>query len=189
MSILTLRFTGRPLLALVACLAWAGTTAAQTATWTGANSNQFAVPTNWTGTAPTNGATLDFVFGAVGAANTTTVNTLSNVTFNSILFNGNNNYNIQSAAFTYNLGGTITHQAGTNVISAPLVLTGTRTIDVIGGVLSLNDVVSGGNGIIKAGANNLTLGAANTYTGATTINAGTVSVTNLANGGVNSNIG
>ena len=75
------------------------------------------------------------------------------------------------------------------MITIPLVLTGTRTIDVTGGVLSLDRVVSGGNGIIKEGGNNLGLNAANTYTGATTINAGSVLVTSLANGGSNSNIG
>jgi autotransporter-associated beta strand protein len=189
MSIRLSQVTRRPLLALIACLAWAGAAPAQTATWTGANSNQFSVPQNWTGDAPVSGSTRDFIFGAPGAANTTTVNTLMNVTANSILFNGNNDYNIQSAAFAYNLGGTITNQGGTNIISAPLVLTGTRTIDVTGGALSLNGVLSGGNGIIKAGGNSLTLNAANTYTGATTLNAGTVSVTSMANGGSNSSIG
>ena len=114
MNIRAPQFTWRPLLALVACLTWAGTAAAQTATWTGAASNQWAVPGNWTGMAPTNNSTLDFVFGAAGAANTTTVNTLMGLTANSILFNGNNNYNVQSAAFGFNLGGNITHQGGSN---------------------------------------------------------------------------
>ena len=106
-----------------------------------------------------------------------------------MLFNGNNNYNVQSAVFSFNLGGTITNQGGSNVINTPLVLTGTRTIDVTGGGLSIDRVVSGANGIIKEGGNNLVLNAANTYTGATTINAGSVLVTSLANGGSNSNIG
>jgi fibronectin-binding autotransporter adhesin len=48
--------------------------------------------------------------------------------------------------------------------------------------------IAGGN-VAKAGAGTLTLTGGNTYTGSTTINAGTLSVNTLANGGIASGIG
>ncbi|HWY51274.1 MAG TPA: autotransporter-associated beta strand repeat-containing protein [Chthoniobacterales bacterium] len=57
------------------------------------------------------------------------------------------------------------------------------------GSTTVSGVVSGTGSITKSGTGTLTLGGTNTYTGVTTISAGTLSVSSLANGGSNSNIG
>ena len=49
--------------------------------------------------------------------------------------------------------------------------------------------ISGTGSFTQAGGGTTTLNAANTYSGATNINAGTLAVSSLANGGVSSNIG
>lgn len=53
----------------------------------------------------------------------------------------------------------------------------------------LANTAQGALGLTKLGSNTLTLSGTNTYTGVTTLKAGTVSVSTLANGGANSNIG
>ena len=54
---------------------------------------------------------------------------------------------------------------------------------------NMTNVISGTGTFVKQSANILTLSGTNTYTGATTVQAGTLTVTVLANGGANSNIG
>ncbi|MGD0655571.1 MAG: autotransporter-associated beta strand repeat-containing protein [Thermoguttaceae bacterium] len=58
-----------------------------------------------------------------------------------------------------------------------------------GSTLSLGNVISGTGTLTKIGAGNVTLSGASSYTGVTTISGGTLSVSSLANGGSNSNIG
>ena len=67
-----------------------------------------------------------------------------------------------------------------------------RTITTTGGNLTIGGVInesSGSRRLIKAGAGTLTLTGTNAYAGGTIINAGTLSVSSLANGGIASNIG
>ena len=57
-------------------------------------------------------------------------------------------------------------------------LTGNGTMDVGANILTNSGVISGAGSLTKAGAGTMVLGAANTYTGGTTINAGTVAISN-----------
>ncbi len=72
-----------------------------------------------------------------------------------------------------------------------LATSGTGAFDVTTGAttLTLSGVVTGSGALTKLGAGTLTLSGTNTYNGTTTINNGTLSVSTLANGGSNSNIG
>ncbi|WP_395730163.1 autotransporter-associated beta strand repeat-containing protein [Prosthecobacter sp.] len=55
--------------------------------------------------------------------------------------------------------------------------------------LTVANAISGSGSVSKTGTGTTTLTGSNSYTGATTINGGVLNVTNLANGGSNSNIG
>ena len=80
-------------------------------------------------------------------------------------------------------GGTISFQGVT-------LGANTLTVNTTAANSSIAGVVSGSGGIVKSGSGTLTLSSAvNTYTGSTTINAGTLSVGTLANGGSNSSLG
>jgi fibronectin-binding autotransporter adhesin len=57
-------------------------------------------------------------------------------------------------------------------------LTGNGTMDVGANVLTNSGVISGAGRLTKAGAGTMVLSAANTYTGGTTINEGTVAISN-----------
>lgn len=66
----------------------------------------------------------------------------------------------------------------------------TRTVTVDNsGLTTFSGTISGTGGLTKAGAGTLVLSGTNPYDGVTTLNAGTLSVSNLLNGGTDSNIG
>ena len=102
---------------------------------------------------------------------------------------------------TLTLGGNVTiNDAGTGTsgatISAPVALGASRTFTVADDGSSATDltitsVVSGGTGvgITKAGLGTMLLSGSNSYAGAVTISQGILSVTNLANAGINSSLG
>ena len=54
---------------------------------------------------------------------------------------------------------------------------------------NISAILGGTGGLTKTTAGTVTLTRANTYTGVTTVNAGILSVSSLANGGAASNIG
>ncbi len=97
---------------------------------------------------------------------------------------------VLAEALTIN-GGILAASTGTSSLSGTITLGATNnTFSVTGTQLTLSGVISGtGNGITKEGSGILVLSNANTYTGTTTINAGILSASSLANGGTASNIG
>ena len=62
-------------------------------------------------------------------------------------------------------------------------------IEVRAGAVTVNTALNGNQGFTKTGAGTVVLGGPNTYTGVTTLQAGTVSVASLANGGSASPLG
>jgi autotransporter-associated beta strand protein len=173
----------RFLLVVVGCVAGATGVSAQTATWTGATSNQWGTATNWSGTAPTTGSTQGFVFGAAGAANTINNNDLAGLTATAITFNGNSpSYELTGIGI--NLGGSsvgLANQGGNNVIGLDLALTGTQQVSVTGGSLTINGNISGpGFALIKNGPGTLTLTGQSSYSGGTFISGGTVLANNTS---------
>jgi autotransporter-associated beta strand protein len=75
-------------------------------------------------------------------------------------------------------GGTLATSTGTSSVTAPISISGASTVDVVGTQLTLEGVISGSGSLEKEGSGTLILAAANTYTGATTVNAGTLAITN-----------
>lgn len=71
------------------------------------------------------------------------------------------------------------------VVSSPLTLAGTGTVDVAAGLfLTLTNIVSGTGALVKTTAGTLVLGGENTYAGGATLNGGTLSVSSDANLGL-----
>lgn len=72
-----------------------------------------------------------------------------------------------------------------NVTTAGFIL----TVDGSNATTISTGVISGTGGITKEGSGTLTLSGTNTYTGITTVNAGTLSVSTIGDGGVAGNLG
>jgi len=160
-----------------------GVTKTGTGTLTLSGNNAYSgATTHSAGTLNINSATA-LGTGTLSLANGTTIDNTSGGN----LTNTNNNAVTVSGNFTFT--GTNNLNLGTGAVS---IGGANRTITVSGGNLTIGGVInesSGSRRIIKAGAGTLTLTGANTYAGGTTINAGTLSVSSLANGGVASNLG
>jgi autotransporter-associated beta strand protein len=75
-------------------------------------------------------------------------------------------------------GGTLATSTGSSSVAAPISISGASTVDVDGTQLTLEGVISGSGSLEKEGSGTLILTAANTYTGATTVDAGTLAITN-----------
>lgn len=104
------------------------------------------------------------------------------------LTGGTLNGNFTGAAATYNILSSATTSSVGIATSA-----GNQTFNVDDGVaatdLSYTGTLGGAFGIVKNGAGLMAATSNSAYTGATTINAGTLSVVTLANGGTISNLG
>ena len=103
-----------------------------------------------------------------------------------------------SAYRNVTLSSTISSTVGTlgvTITSTTGAFSGTGNLTLLGGALSITQaisgtysgIISGGGALTKAGVGTLTLSNANTYSGATTISAGTLSVTGTLRSGTYSN--
>ena len=162
---------------------------------------------SWTsGSAPA--VTLGTLTGAGGNL-TTNGNTIKlNITSLAFLWtgiaNGNwdpttaNNWKVNGVSQLFNNGGTAlfddTATGQTNVTLNAPISPASVTVNSSTKIYSLTssgtNLIGGSGGLTKSGSTTLTLaGGVNTYSGVTTLNAGTVSVGALANGGSPSDIG
>jgi autotransporter-associated beta strand protein len=166
--------------------------AAATKTWDGSTSNLWSVASNWVeNVVPA--ASDDLVFPA-NAQNQSNQNNLApNTTFKSIQITGGS-YTISGNAIVLN--GSIVHSStGSSTISLPVGLTSglisidppvVHDVDVSGGPLTINGVISGCDFVSfacdlrKLGGGTLVLAGSNTYGAPTYVNAGTLRITNAA---------
>jgi len=151
--------------------------------------------------------TGDMGFNSQSGARTLTLtgtNTGNNTLAAVIGDNGGATSLVKSGAGTWVLTGTNTY-TGTTTISGGVLQVGSgSTTGSLGSgavinngslvvnrsnAITLANTISGSGSFTQAGAGTTTLSGANSYTGATTINAGVLNVTVLANGGSSSNIG
>jgi autotransporter-associated beta strand protein len=181
-------------------------------TWDGAaGANAWLTGMNWdTNTVPTSADTATFATTA-GATNITinfgnpTNNGTANQIVGAIALTGGESKTISSATatagtFTLNsVGGILLSNSSTfdltlqNGSSSAMIvaLANSGSIDVTSsGNITVSSAISGsGTGFSKTGSGVLILSGANSYSGVTTIGAGRLSVSSVANGGVTSNIG
>ncbi len=75
-------------------------------------------------------------------------------------------------------GATLTSNQGSHTITAAVILSSNLTAAINAGTFTINGVVSGSGGLTKSGAGTLVLTAANAYSGNTTVQAGTLRISN-----------
>lgn len=154
----------------------AAQTQATPRTWSGGGAdNYWSTAANWGGTAPAASNDTLLFDGTTRQTNTndySSLNVVNGGTPNRAIYFYTGGWVLDGNPVT--LGGAMGNGAGTNVINAGIILTGTRTVYVDGGEIILNGVISstGAYGLGKSGAGTLVLGGNNTYTSTTTINSG-----------------
>ncbi len=151
--------------------------------WTGAGQNaNWQTPANWqAGTAPLPNDSL--VFTNVNGLNNTN-NYPATTAFGALTFaTPAGAFSLNGNAFT--LDGNLADNQPVTVetINLPVVLGVTRALVSVtpNGVLTINGVISGGNGLIKTNGGQLILNGLNTFAGALTIAGGTLSAASDAN--------
>ena len=148
--------------------------AAGTATWTGASSQLWSDPGNWSGGTPAPGDGLVFPAGAV---QTTTVNDLAPGTSFDSLVVAAPGYDISGNAIAIANTLSATYATGSSTSDLDLSF-GAGAVDVAsGGSLSVDGAITGASGLTLGGGGTLRLSSpANTYSGDTLVGEGVLQV-------------
>ena len=162
-------------------------------TWNSATGGNWTDNTKWTGGVP-NGKGDTATLGSIISSNQT-INVNSNVTVGTLNINDNNNYTISGSQLTLDVSSGSAainiQNSGSQTIASNVKLNDNAIVTNTGaGIFTISGVISGGgHNMTYNGTGTTVLSGPNTYSGTTTINGGVLSVSNLANGGSNSNIG
>jgi autotransporter-associated beta strand protein len=165
----------RSILAAACATALGGAGSAWGATWTGLGANDnWGTAANWD-VAPNPGDALTFA----GTVRLTPSNNLAlDTAFGPTTFDSSaGSFTLVGNRITLN-GDVVNSSGNAQTINLAMILNANRNVQVDGGNVTINGVLSGAGGALtKTGVGVLTLGAANTYTGPTTIDGGTLAYT------------
>ena len=174
-------FPGVLLLAGVPFIIASGLASATTYTWDGGGGdNNWQTPGNWNpDVAPAAGTTSDLIF--AGSTRLTASNDFTALSdFGSLSFgSGAGAFVLGGNSITLN--GNITNSSSNlqTITLATALASGPHTVTTnASGDVTISGAVSGGGGLLKAGAGTLTLSGGNSFTGGTTISAGTLKIGN-----------
>jgi autotransporter-associated beta strand protein len=161
-------------------------TAHAQSTWTGSNSGNWSLGTNWNPSGvPASGQNLQLTFGAaVNSAMTDDIG--GTFIVNSITFlSGDAAYSLTGNAIAFQTNSSsVTPVIAMNsdngfTVGNNVTLTNNLTVNGSGhGTVALNGNLSGAGGITYAGAGTLVLGGTNTFTNSLSVSSGTLALTN-----------
>lgn len=149
-------------------------------TWTGAVSNLWSNPGNWTNGSPASDPIAVLVFPAV-AANKSNQNDLTGVKMSQLKFEGSG-YSITGNPVTLKTVGTILAASNTINTFSPNIDLAISSVNLLAAntstSLTLSGILSGNSSITKGGIGTVVLTRANTFTGAVVVSAGTLNIRN-----------
>ena len=166
---------------------------AQSSTWNSATGGNWTDNTKWTGNFVPNGKDDTATLGSIISSNQT-INVNSPVTVGTLNINDNNSYTVSGSQLTLDVSSGSAainvRNSGSPTIASSIKLNDNAIVDNTGtGLFTISGVISGSHAMTYGGTGTTVLSGLNSYTGVTTITGGVLSVSNLANGVANSNIG